>query len=125
VIDRILGSELAMAVLLVGAPYLLAKLLGWLGAKAAQLEDERVNVAVGALEQGVHEAWEDFGRHWKAAHEDGKFTDRERADLRMKAVTIAKDVGAEQGVDVVKELGRYGLGLLVKKIVDRRKGTTG
>lgn len=122
-IDRILGSEIAMAVLLVAVPYLLARLLGWLGAKAAELKDERVTAAMGALEQGVHEAWEDWGRQWKAAHADGKFSDEERATLRARALESAKAVGLEQGVDVVKELGRYGIALLIKKIVDRRKAS--
>ena len=123
-IDKVLGSEFAMAVLLVAVPWGLAKLLGWLGAKAAQLKDERVNVAMSALDQGVHEAWEDVGRRWKGAHQDGKFTDTEREDLRARALEVAKDVGREQGVDVVKEIGRYGIALLIKKIVDRRKHGT-
>jgi len=121
VIDRILGSELAMAVLLVAVPYLLARLLGWLGRKAAELRDERIDVAMNALEQGVHDAWGVFGRKWKAAHSDGKFTDDERVRLRVVALENAKAVGLEQGVNVAKELGRFGLNLLIKKIVDRRK----
>ena len=120
-IDRILGSELAMAVLLVAVPYLLARLLGWIGDKAAQLKDERYAAAVNALDQGVHEAWEDFGRKWKAAHDDGKFTDEERARLRTLALDNAKEIGREQGVNVVVELARFGISLLIKKIVDRRK----
>ena len=120
-LTRILSSELFMSVALVAMPWMLARAFAWWRGEAARLEDERYAKAVEALETGVHEAWESFGREWKAAHSDGKLTVDERERLRTVAREVAVEVGRDSGVDVLAAVGRRCLGVLIKKIVERRK----
>ncbi len=120
-LTRILSSELFMTAALVAVPWMLARAFAWWRAEIEHLDDERYAGAVEALETGVHEAWERFGRAWKGAHSDGKLTDEERGRLRTVAREVAVEAGREKGVDVIAQLGRRAINGLIRKIVERRK----
>ncbi len=120
-LTRILSSELFMTAALVAVPLMLARAFAWWRAEIEDIEDERYAKAVGALEVGVHEAWERFGRAWKGAHSDGKLTDEERTRLRTVAREVAVEVGREKGIDVISALGRRAISGLIRRIVERRK----
>jgi len=120
-ISRLLGSELFMSLAVVFVPWAAARLFAWWKEECRRRSDERYAQAVEALEIGVHEAWERFGREWKRAHEDGKFTPEERAQLRDCARAVAVEVGREKGLDVLRVLGERAISSLVRRIVERRK----
>jgi hypothetical protein len=120
-LTRLFESELFMSVALAVVPWAVARAFAWWRAEAARREDERYPRAVQALEVGVHEAWERYGRAWKHARADGKLTDDERARLRSCAVEAAAEVGREEGLELAKVLGRRAVNALVRKIVERRK----
>jgi len=118
---RILSSELFMTVAMVAVPWMVARAFAWWRGEVERLDDERYSAAVEALEVGVGEAWERFGRAWKAARSDGKFTDDEREQLRTVARDVAVEVGRDSGVDVMAALGRRAISALIRRIVERRK----
>ena len=118
---RVLSSELFVTAALVAVPLMIARAFAWWRAEAARRSDGRYAKAVEALEAGVQEAWERFGRAWKAGHADGKLSDEERGRLQTVAREAAVEAGREGGVDVVAELGSRAIGGLVRKIVERRK----
>ncbi len=118
---RILSGELFMTVALVAVPVLIARAFAWWRTRAERAEDERYAQAVEALEVGVQEAWERFGRAWKGAHSDGKLTDDERTRLRTVAREAAVEAGREAGIDVIAALGKRAIGALIRRIVERRK----
>jgi len=120
-IVRIVSSELFMTVAMVAVPWMVARAFAWWRGEIEHLEDERYAAAVEALEVGVDEAWERFGRAWRAAHSDGKFTDDEREHLRTVARDVAVEVRRERGVDVMAALGRRAISALIRRIVERRK----
>ena len=126
-LSSLFESELFASVALVAVPWLVARAFTWVKAELRRRRAERYTAAVEALEVGVHEAWERFGRAWKRARAGsggkltGKLSDEEREHLRTIAREVAEQVGGARGVDVRKTLGERALGLLIKKIVERRK----
>ena len=114
-------SEVVLAVVMVAVPFLLGKAFSWWKQRIAKLEDENYSHAVEALEVGVLEAWEKLGKQMKAAHSDGKFDAEERAKLKDYAVSVAKQVAEERGLDVLKIIGARTVPLIIRKIVERRK----
>jgi hypothetical protein len=126
-LTRIVGGELFASVALVAVPWLVAKLFGWWKAECRRKGDADHAGAVEALEVGVDEAWERFGREWKHARASssdeptGKLSDEEREHLRTVARDVAVEVGRGKGLDVLKVIGVRALGTLIKKIVQRRK----
>ena len=119
-LTRIVGGELFASLALVVVPWVVAKLFAWWKAECRRTADADYAGAVEALEVGVDEAWERFGREWKRAR-PGKLTDEEREHLRTVARDVAVEVGREKGLDVLKVLGVRALGTLIKRIVERRK----
>jgi hypothetical protein len=130
-----MSSELFVTAALVGVPWMIARAFAWWRAEAMRRSGERYVKAIEALETGVQEAWERFGRAWKAARVSGetadgeatdgkapaKFSDDEREHLRTVAREVAVEAGRERGVDVIAELGSRAIGGLIRKIVERRK----
>jgi hypothetical protein len=74
-----------------------------------------------ALKIGVHQTWENMGKAWKAAHEDGKFTKEEREKLRAAAINGATQIATGPGLKILKAWGSEYLGTLVSSIVEKRK----
>ena len=126
-LTRIVGGELFASVALVAVPWLVAKLFGWWKVECRRRGDADHARSVEALEVGVDEAWERFGREWKHARQGsagkpaGKLSDEEREHLRTVARDVAVDVGRGKGLDVLKVLGVRAIGTLIRKIVERRK----
>ncbi len=120
-LTRIVGGELFASIALVAVPWLVAKLFGWWKAECRRKGDADHARAVEALEVGVDEAWERFGREWKHARSGNKLTDEEREHLRTVARDVAVEVGRGKGLDVLKVLGVRAIGTLIKGIVARRK----
>lgn len=118
---RTLGSELFMSLALVVVPWGIARAFAWWRAESERRGDAEYARAVEALEVGVDEAWEKFGREWKHARADGKLSEEERGDLRTLAREVAVEVGRDEGLDVLKILGARALKLVIGKIVERRK----
>jgi hypothetical protein len=135
ILTRIVGGELFASLALVVVPWGVAKLFGWWKAECRRKGDADYTRSVEALEVGVDEAWERFGREWKharvsAAGEEssgsngeptGKLTDEEREHLRTVARDVAVEVGRGKGLDVLKVLGVRAIGTLIRRIVERRK----
>lgn len=87
----------------------------------SRIDDGIAGVALDALEAGVQKAWDDIVKDMKTKSADGKLTAEERREAFEYAVSQAKRIGAEHGLDVVKTLGANMIPMLVKKIIDRRK----
>ena len=118
---EVLAEVLVLLVLFV-VPIFIAKVFAWWKARADVAVDKEYMNAVEALETGVHEAWERFGKEWKGARADGKLSQDERERLRTVAKEVAVEVGKEEGLDVLKIIGVRKIPLLIRKIVASRKG---
>jgi len=121
VLAEVAGSDVVMSVALVAVPLIVGRAFAWWKAECRRGGEEARARAVEALEVGVNEAWEAYGRQWKAARADGKLSDEARAGLRKFASETAIEVGRARGVDVLKTLGEQAIGSLIRGIVDRRK----
>lgn len=120
-LSRAVESELFLSLCLVLVPWMLGKLFRSLVQWARSKRDEGIEKALLALEAGVDEAWELFGRAWKKARADGKLSQKEREDLRKCARELALGVGKSRGVDVLKLLGERTLRVFIRRIVEARK----
>jgi hypothetical protein len=78
--------------------------------------------AIEALEAGVEKSYRVYVRAMKEAKADGKLTPEERATARQKAIAYAQEFGLSRGTDVIEELGREYMPVLIGKIVRLLKG---
>lgn len=118
--NTVLADVLA-TVVIVAVPIFLAKAFAWWKAREGVAEDKAYSQAIEALEVGVDEAWTRFGKEWKIARKDGKYSDEEKDRLRTVAREVAVEVGREEGLDVLKIIGKRKIALLLRKIVASRK----
>jgi len=87
-----------------------------------EIRQQRYFVAVEALEAGVEKTYRVYVQALKEAKADGKLTPDERAVARQKAVAYAQEFGCTRGIDVIEELGREYIPVLISKIVRMLKG---
>jgi len=87
-----------------------------------KIRQQRYFVAVEALEAGVEKTYRVYVQALKEAKADGKLTPDERAAARQKAVAYAQEFGCTRGIDVIEELGREYIPVLISKIVRMLKG---
>ena len=114
-------AEVLSEIVIVVVGIVLLKAFAWWRAHASVAGDKAYSHAVEALETGVHEAWLKFGKLYKAARKDGKMSVEEKDELRAFAKAAAVEIGKEQGLDVVKIIGKRAIPLLISKIVKSRK----
>ena len=107
------NSLLALVTLFIG--FACKKIRSYLNLK------ENENVALTAVEAGVNSAWEEFGKEYLKANEDGVITDDEKAHLREVAKKYAEEICKEHGFDLFKIFGTRVLDTLIRKIVKERK----
>ncbi|MFC1735129.1 hypothetical protein ACFL1X_03365 [Candidatus Hydrogenedentota bacterium] len=88
-----------------------------------RVRSQRYWKAVKCLESGVVFTYENYVREIKAASSDGKLTVDERRRARKTAIEKAKEYGWDHGIDVLRELGRDYVPVLVERIVGRLKGS--
>lgn len=119
--SEMFNNDVIVSILAMAVPLLIGKFFAYLRAELKKHKLERYTDSVEALEVGVHDAWERFGRAWKAARLDGKLSEEERRRLNGVALSTAEKVGAEKGIDIAQEIGRKTLPLLMRKIIERRK----
>lgn len=126
-IDRILESEAfwtaAVAVLLA----IWGAMKAWAGSlELRSRRTERLReIAIEALEVGVHEAWERRGKEWKrdirGVVAGPKLTEDQKAKLREIAITVAQAQTHRHGVDLNEVLDGPTIAMLLRDIVDARK----
>ena len=121
-LTTVLSGNPLTSLALVVVPWLLGRAFAWWKTECRKKRDEEEARAVRALEVGVNEAWESFGRNWKAAQADGKLSAEERESLRKHAREVALDVARGEGLDLAKHFGERALKLLIRKVVEGRKG---
>ena len=80
--------------------------------------------AIEALEAGVEKTYRVYVQALKDAKADGKLTPEERAVARQKAMAYAQEFGRTRGIDVIEQLGREYIPVLISKIVRLLKGTS-
>ena len=74
-----------------------------------------------ALQTGVNETYRGYVKALKAGREDGKLEDFEKEAARKRAVDIAKDILADQGVRLCKYYGPRIAQAIVSRMADRSK----
>lgn len=79
---------------------------------------ERVWVA---LQTGVNEVYRDYVKAIKAGREDGKLTPLEKDIARAKAVEVAKELLAREGIALAKYYGPRIAASIVSMMADRSK----
>jgi hypothetical protein len=87
-----------------------------------RMKQEKYFAAVEALEAGVEKTYRVYVEALKEAKADGKLTPEEKATARRKAVAYAQEFGRTRGIDVIEELGREYIPVLISKIVRLLKG---
>jgi hypothetical protein len=87
-----------------------------------RIKQEKYFAAVEALEAGVEKTYRVYVQALKEAKADGKLTPEEKATARQKAVAYAQEFGRTHGIDVIEELGREYIPVLISKIVRLLKG---
>lgn len=80
--------------------------------------------AIEALEAGVEKTYRVYVQALKDAKADGKLSPEERAVARQKAMAYAQEFGCTRGIDVIEQLGREYIPVLISKIVRLLKGTS-
>lgn len=121
-LTTVLSGNPFTSLALVVVPWLIGRAFTWWKTECRRKRDEEEARAVRALEVGVNEAWESFGHSWKAAHADGKLSAEERESLRKHAREVALEVASGEGFDLAKLFGQRAVKLLIRKVVEGRKG---
>jgi len=88
------------------------------------MKQQKYFAAIEALEAGVEKTYRVYVEALKEAKTDGKLTPEEKASARQKAITYAQEFGRTRGIDVIEELGREYIPVLISKIVRLLKGRT-
>ena len=89
-----------------------------------EIKGHKYSVAMDALEAGVEKTYRVYVEALKKAKADGKLTPEEKAAARVKAIAYAQEFGRNRGIDMVEELGREYVPVLISKIVRALKGST-
>jgi len=87
-----------------------------------RMKQEKYFAAVQAPEAGVEKTYRVYVEALKEAKADGKLTPEEKATARQKALAYAQEFGRTRGIDVIEELGREYIPVLISKIVRLLKG---
>jgi len=87
-----------------------------------EIKGQKYSIAMDALEAGVEKTYRVYVEALKKAKADGKLTPEERAAARQKAIAYAQEFGCTRGIDVIEELGREYVPVLISKIVRVLKG---
>ncbi len=99
--------------------------LVWAGVKGsgllAQRRRRRFDRALLALEAGVEKSWQTYVRELKRGREDGKLSQDEARHARQLAVETALQVGRQEGIDVLAELGRDYVDAFIARLLRNRK----
>lgn len=77
--------------------------------------------AVGVLEVAVDDTYRTYVTALKEGRADGKLTAEEKQRARALARARAHNIARNQGVDVVRELGREYIDLWISKLVKKLK----
>lgn len=103
----------------------LGKVLQWLFKRVDLAEEEKEAIIkdkiVDALKLGVNEVMENYVKEIKAKSADGKLTKDEALEARNKAITIAKDILKDKGIEIGKEFGDLALKMVINFIVEKFK----
>lgn len=81
----------------------------------------RFQRAIQVLEAGVEETYRTYVGALKAGRADGKLTPEERRRARELALTRARAIARNQGVDLIREIGEPFVDLWIAKLVKRLK----
>jgi hypothetical protein len=87
-----------------------------------EMKGQKYSAAMGALEAGVEKTYRVYVEALKKAKADGKLTPEEKAAARQRAIAYAQEFGRTRGIDVIEELGREYIPVLIGKIVRALKG---
>jgi hypothetical protein len=87
-----------------------------------EMKEQKYSAAMDALEAGVEKTYRVYVEALKRAKADGKLTPEEKAAARQKAIAYAQEFGRTRGIDVIDELGREYIAVLIGKIVRALKG---
>jgi len=90
-----------------------------------EMKGQKYSAAMDALEAGVEKTYRVYVEALKKAKADGKLTPEEKAAARQRAIAYAQEFGRTRGVDVIEELGREYIPVLIGKIVRALKGSAG
>ena len=89
------------------------------------LKEEKHATAIEALEAGVEHTYRLYVESLKEGREDGKLTSEEKKLARQKALACAQEYGLTRGVDVIEQLGKEYIPVLIARIVRSLKGGRG
>lgn len=117
----VLASDVAMNALLGLLGLLLSALLAWLAKRGVDVSKARRIVEF--VEMGVRETYVSFVRERKRINPSGKLTEDERRQAMDAAVAAAKDYARREGFDLVKQVGKDYLPVLIDAVVRRMKGS--
>jgi len=87
-----------------------------------EVKVQKYSAAMDALEAGVEKTYRVYVEALKKAKADGKLTPEEKGAARQKAIAYAQEFGLTRGIDVIEELGREYIPVLIGKIVRALKG---
>ena len=87
-----------------------------------EMKGQKYSAAIEALEAGVEKTYRVYVEALKKAKADGKLTPEEKAAARQRAIAYAQEFGRTRGIDVIEELGREYIPVLISKIVRVLKG---
>ena len=87
-----------------------------------EMKGQKYFAAIEALQAGVEKTYRVYVQALKEAKADGKLSPEEKAAARQKAVAYAQEFGRTRGIDVIEQLGREYIPVLISKIVRLLKG---
>jgi len=107
-------SGLGIAVVVVGLIWGLIK-------RKAGLDEGKKSKITEAFETAVKETYDEFVKVKKSSAKDGKLSVEDVAHARQMAIAKAKDIGKEKGVDILKEVGKSYIPVLLEKVIAKAK----
>ena len=114
--DTILDNEAIMGAIVA----VIAAAWGWLK-RNKKIRQYKADMAMNFVQAAVTETYNTYVHERKAAWEDGKLTDEERATARQMAIDTAIDYAKDNGLDLVKYYGKEMLPSVIERVIGHNK----
>lgn len=97
----------------------------WAGFKSSEqyqrLQRRRFRRALLALESGVEQTYQTYVKAIKAGRADGRLTEAEKARARSMARAQAVALAKEEGLDLLRTIGKDYVDVWIRRVIARRK----
>jgi hypothetical protein len=121
-LEKLSNNQLVVTLVALAVPVIIAKVYAWLKKEARESGNAEYVKAVEALKVGVEDAWNSHVKEWKAKAEGGKLTQDQKDKAQHTALSVARNVAKDVGINLDKALGgKLTIAMKIAEIVRARK----